>query len=225
AMALVIDRSGSMTGLPMQMAKEACTATLGVLQSTDLIEVIAFDSQPTRYVKMQPARYRARIESSVARIQPGGGTEIFNSLDMAYQDLAAVEARRKHIILLTDGNAGSDGLYELAAAAFAEGITVTAVGLGSGVNRSLLSMIAETCGGRFHAAEDPSRLPRIFTRETELISKKTTLDDWFPVSVARKAEFLKGVGIGAAPYLRGYTSTQLSGPPAEVILLSDRGEP
>src|SRR5690606_2309451 len=32
-------------------------------------------------------------------------------------------------------------------------------------------------------------------------------------------------GIGAAPYLRGYTSTQLSGPPAEVILLSDRGEP
>ncbi len=225
AMALVIDRSGSMTGLPMQMAKEACTATLGVLQGTDLIEVIAFDSQPTRYVKMQPARYRARIESSVARIQPGGGTEIFNSLDMAYQDLAAVEARRKHIILLTDGNAGSDGLYELASAAFAEGITVTAVGLGSGVNRALLSMISETGGGRFHAAEDPSRLPRIFTRETELISKKTTLDDWFPVSVARSAEFLKGVGIGAAPYLRGYTSTQLSGPPSEAILLSDRGEP
>lgn len=225
AMALVIDRSGSMTGLPMEMAKEACRATLGVLQGSDLIEVIAFDSRPSRYVKMQPARYRARIESSVARIQPGGGTEIFNSLDMAYQDLAAVEARKKHIILLTDGNAGSDGLYELASAAFAEGITVTAVGLGGGVNRSLLSMIAETGGGRFHAAEDPSRLPRIFTRETELISKKATLDDWFPISVVRSAEFLKGVGIGAAPYLRGYTSTQLAAPPSELILASDRGEP
>src|SRR5690606_5795846 len=171
AMALVIDRSGSMTGLPLAMAKEACSATVGVLDPNDLIEIIAFDSRPTRFVKMQPARYRSRIESSVATILPGGGTEIFESLDMAYQDLAATEARKKHIILLTDGNAASDGIYELASAAFAEGITITTVGLGGGVNRALLSMISEAGGGRFHAAEDPSRLPRIFTRETELISK------------------------------------------------------
>lgn len=225
AMALVIDRSGSMTGLPLAMAKEACNATVGVLEGNDLIEVIAFDSRPTRFVKMQPARYRSRIERSVATILPGGGTEIFNSLDMAYQDLAATEARKKHIILLTDGNAGSDGIYELASAAFAEGITITTVGLGGGVNRALLSMIAEAGGGRFHPAEDPSRLPRIFTRETELISKKAAISDWFPVSVVKGADFLEGVGMGAAPLLRGYTSTQLAAPPAELILVSDRGEP
>lgn len=225
AMALVIDRSGSMTGLPLSMAKEACNATLGVLEGNDLIEVIAFDSQPTRFVKIQPARYRARIERSISTILPGGGTEIFHSLDMAYQDLAATEARRKHIILLTDGNAGSDGIYELAATAFAEGITITTVGLGGGVNASLLSMIAEAGGGRFHEAEEPTRLPRIFTRETELISKKTAIEDWFPVSVVTGAEFLKGVGMGAAPFLRGYTSTQLAGPPSQLILASDRGEP
>lgn len=225
AMALVIDRSGSMTGLPLSMAKEACNATLGVLDGNDLIEVIAFDSQPTRFVKMQPARYRDRIERSISTMLPGGGTEIFHSLDMAYQDLAATEARRKHIILLTDGNAGSDGIYELAATAFTEGITITTVGLGDGVNASLLAMIAEAGGGRFHAAEDPSRLPRIFTRETELISKKADIDDWFPVSVVSGAEFLKGVGMGAAPLLRGYTSTQLAAPPSALILASDRGEP
>ena len=225
AMALVIDRSGSMTGLPLAMAKEACNATVGVLDGNDLLEIIAFDSRPKRFVSMQPARYSARIKNAVATILPGGGTEIFNSLDMAYQDLAAVEARKKHIILLTDGNAGSDGLYELASAAFAEGITVTTVGLGGGVNRALLSMIAESGGGRFHAAEEPSKLPRIFTRETELISKKAALDDWFPVGLVRSAAFLKGVGIGAAPLLRGYTSTQLGPAPSELILVSDRGEP
>ncbi len=225
AMSLVIDRSGSMTGLPLAMAKEACNATLGVLDPNDLIEVIAFDSRPKRYVKMQPARYRSRIENSVSRIKAGGGTEIFNSLDMAYQDLAAIEARKKHIILLTDGNAGSDGLYELASAAFAEGITITTVGLGSGVNRELLTLVSEAGGGRFHGAEDPAHLPRIFTRETELISKKPTLDDWFPVGVAQNAGFLQGVHMGGAPLLRGYTSTQLAPPPAELILVSDRGEP
>lgn len=225
AMALVIDRSGSMTGLPLAMAKEACNATLGVLDGNDLLEVIAFDSEPQRFVNMQPARYRARIERSVSTILPGGGTEIFRSLDMAYQDLAATEARRKHIILLTDGNAGSDGIYELASTAFAEGITITTVGLGGGVNGSLLAMIAEAGGGRYHEADDPSRLPRIFTRETELISKKAAIDDWFPVSVVTGAEFLKGVGMGAAPLLRGYTSTQLGSAPSQLILASDRGEP
>jgi uncharacterized membrane protein len=225
ALALVIDRSGSMSGLPLEMAKEACIATLTTLDSHDLLEVIAFDSQPTRFVKMQPARYGERIRSSVSRIQAGGGTEIFASLDMAYQDLAAVEARKKHIILLTDGNATSDGVYELSSTAFAEGITITTVGLGGGVNASLLTMIAEAGGGRFHAAEDPSRLPRIFTRETELISQKPTLDDWFPVSVARSAAFLNGVGMGAAPLLRGYTPTQLAPAPSQLILASDRGEP
>ncbi len=73
-----------MTGLPMEMAKAACRATVETLQGDDMIEVIAFDSTPQRYVKMQPARYRSRIQNDIARIQPGGGTEIFSSLDMAY---------------------------------------------------------------------------------------------------------------------------------------------
>lgn len=225
AMSLVIDRSGSMTGLPLSMAKEACVATLSVLDNNDLIEVIAFDSRPTSYVPLQPARYRLRIEEAVSRIQPGGGTEIFASLDRAYQSLSAVEARRKHIVLLTDGNAASDGIYELVSTAFAEGITITAVGLGAGINQSLLTMIADTGGGRFIAAEDPTRLPRIFTREAELISTKPTLEDWFPISVVKDAEFFAGINLQAFPMLRGYTSTQLGPPPAEMIFASDRGEP
>jgi len=52
-----------------------------------------------RYVKMQPARYRSRIQNDIERIQPGGGTEIFSSLDMAYQDISVVQARKKHVIL------------------------------------------------------------------------------------------------------------------------------
>src|SRR5690606_28203655 len=105
-----------MTGVSMEMAKEACSATVTTLQPDDLIEVIAFDSTPNRYVKMQPARYRSRIQNDILRIQPGGGTEIFPSLDMAYQDIAVVEARKKHVILLTDGQARSDGLFDLVTA-------------------------------------------------------------------------------------------------------------
>ena len=51
-------------------------ATVETLEGDDMIEVIAFDSSPVRYVNMGPARYRSRIDGELARIQPGGGTEI-----------------------------------------------------------------------------------------------------------------------------------------------------
>lgn len=225
AMALLIDRSGSMTGTPLAMAKEACVATMTTLSPNDLLEVIAFDSQPTRVVRLQAARFRSSIQSALATIQPGGGTEIFSSLDMAYQDLAGTEARKKHIVLLTDGNAPSEGIYDLAVAAFAEGITLTTVGLGQQTNRELLTMIAEAGGGRYHAAEDPTSLPRIFTREAELLTRQATTLDYLPVIAARRPEFLRGLPLEAMPYLRGLTRTQLGPSPSELILRTDTGEP
>jgi hypothetical protein len=225
AMVLAIDRSGSMTGLPIEMAKAACKATLSTLQGDDLLEVIAFDSTPVRYVKMQPARYRSRIQNDIQRIQPGGGTEIFSSLDMAYQDLSVVQARKKHVILLTDGQAPAQGIKDLVQAMLSESITVTTVGLGEGTNQDLLRLIADTGGGRFHAVPDPNSLPKIFTRETELIAQQAAVEDWFPVEQVAPADFLKGIAIGAAPLLHGYVATQLKPPPAQLVLQSERGDP
>jgi Ca-activated chloride channel family protein len=225
AMALVIDRSASMTGLPMEMAKAACNATVGTLQGDDLVEVIAFDGEPERYVKLQPVRYRSRIQADVQRIQPGGGTAIFPALYMAYQDLSVVQARKKHVILLTDGQTQESDLRELAQAMLGESITLTTVGLGDTVSVELLRALADGGGGRFHHAPDPKALPRIFTRETELVSQQAAVEEWFPVSQVGNADFLKGISISSAPLLHGYVSTQLKPTPAQLILESDRGEP
>jgi Ca-activated chloride channel family protein len=225
AMSLVIDRSGSMTGLPLEMAKAAAKATVGVLGSDDLIEVIAFDSSPTRYVKMQPARNRARIGGEIARIQPGGGTEIFSALDAAYQDMTVTQARKKHVILLTDGKAPTGGIRDLVSAMIAESITVTSVGLGTDLDEQLLKMIADVGGGRFHAVADPNNLPRIFTKETEMIARAAAVEEWFPVTQVGDAAFLRGIDVRTAPNLHGYVSTKMKQPPAQELLQSDTEEP
>ncbi len=225
ALSLVIDRSGSMTDLPIEMAKAACRATVETLRGDDLVEVIAFDSQPRRFVKMQPARYRNRIQSEIATIQPGGGTAIFGALDAAYQDISVVQARKKHVILLTDGRAESDGIVDLVGAMIAERITVTTVGLGDSADADLLRLIAEAGGGRYHHVPDPNALPRIFTRETEMISRQAAVQEWFPVRQTAPADFLRGIDLASAPLLHGYVATQLKQPPAQQILQSDQGEP
>jgi Ca-activated chloride channel homolog len=225
AMALVIDRSGSMTGLPLEMAKTAARATVDILASNDLIEVIAFDSQPSRYVKMQPARNRSRIANNIARIQAGGGTEIFSALDAAYQDMTVTRARKKHVILLTDGRAPTSGIRDLVQAMIAESITVTTVGLGEEADDQLLRMIADVGGGRYHKVTDPNALPRIFTRETEMVARQAAVEEWFPVTQVSPADFLRGLDINTSPLLHGYVATRMKPPPAQLILQSDKAEP
>lgn len=225
AMALVIDRSASMEGLPLQMAKAACRATVETLRDDDLVEIIAFDTEPTRYVKLQPARYNTRIQNDISRIQHAGGTNFFPALDMAYQDISVAQARKKHVILLTDGRAESHGVRDLVQAMLAESITVTTVGLGSDTDTDLLRMIAETGGGRFHFAPDPNSLPRIFTHETEMITRSTSVQEWFPVVQTGNADFLKGIAVNTAPLLHGYVATQMKPRPAQELLATDTGDP
>jgi Ca-activated chloride channel family protein len=225
AMALIIDRSGSMTGLPLEMAKQAAKATADALAGDDLLEVIAFDSQPTRIVRMTAARHSSRIQTDIARIQAGGGTEIFPALDAAYQALSAARAKRKHAILLTDGQAPNAGIRDLVQAMVAEDITVTTVGLGGGADEGLLRTIAEVGGGRFYKVADPQALPRIFTRETEMVSRSAAVEEYFQPRVVSPADFLRGIDVSGAPFLHGYVATKMKGVPAQEILESELGEP
>lgn len=225
AMVLVLDRSGSMTGLPIEMAKAAAKATLDVLASDDLIEVIAFDSMPNRYVKLQPARNRTRVRNLISRIEPGGGTEIFPALDAAYNDLTVTQARKKHVILLTDGKASHGGIRDLVTAMIAEAITVTTVGLGAEVDEPLLKMIADVGGGRYHPVPEAQSLPRIFTKETEMVARSAAVEEWFPVAQVGYAGFLRRIDVRTAPYLHGYVSTKMRGPPAVELIQSDTEEP
>jgi Ca-activated chloride channel family protein len=225
ALALVIDKSGSMTGLKMELAKEAARATAELLSGEDYLEVVGFDAQPVRIVRMQSAANRLRILTDIGRLAPSGGTAIFPALDMAYQDLAVTRARIKHVILLTDGQTQESGLDTLVQAMRAESITVSIVGLGGDVNRALLQSLANLGGGRAYFTVDPHNVPRIFTRETTTVARSSAVEEYFQPIVASPADFLRSVDLGGAPFLHGYVATQAKPAPAQVVLRSELGEP
>jgi Ca-activated chloride channel homolog len=225
ALSLVIDKSGSMSGLKMELAKEAARATAEMLGPDDYIAVVGFDSQPHRVVRMQSARNRTAILRDIGSLEARGGTDIFPALDMAYQDLSVTRARIKHTILLTDGISPDRGIEELVQLMRAEGMTVTTIGLGADVNRSLLTHVADAGGGRAYFTNDPHHIPRIFMKETHTVARSAAVDDYFRPTVVERADFLRGVDLGSAPFLRGYVATRMKPPPAQLILQSDLGEP
>ncbi|MFO0693253.1 MAG: VWA domain-containing protein [Polyangiales bacterium] len=225
ALALVIDRSGSMAGQKIELAKEAARATASLLGSEDALEVVGFDAAPERIVRMQSAGNRIGIDRDIGRMAARGGTAIFPALDLAYQDLSVTRARIKHVILLTDGQSPEEGIAELVQVMRAEGMTVSTVGLGADVNRSLLATVASQGGGRSYFTNDPSSVPRIFVRETSQVARSQAVEELVRARVVSSAAFLRGVDFATAPFLHGYVATRPRARPAEVILETDLGEP
>ncbi|HET9621285.1 MAG TPA: VWA domain-containing protein [Kofleriaceae bacterium] len=223
AVALVMDRSGSMQGPKLEAAKESARATAEVLSANDYITVIAFDSEASILVRPTRASNKMRISNDIARLQSGGGTNIFPGLKEAFELLQGINAKVKHVILMTDGEAPSDGIAELVQDMRASRITVSCVGV-QGADRGLLSMISDAGDGRLYMVEDIGSLPKIFMKETQEAQKSQLVEDTVHVRIAKKVEAIEGTGVENAPPLRGYVTTKPK-PTAETILISDLGEP
>lgn len=223
ALVLVLDRSGSMQGPKLEAAKESARVTAEVLSPNDYISVVAFDSEAQVYVRPQRASNRTRISNDISRLQSGGGTNIYPGLKEAFDILQGINAKVKHVILMTDGEAPSDGIDELVGDMRAARITVSCVGV-QGADRALLGQIADKGEGRLYMVEDIGALPKIFMKETQEAQKSQLVEDLVHARIAKRVEAIEGTNVESAPPLHGYVTTKPK-PTSETILISDLGEP
>ena len=224
ALALVIDRSGSMAGEKLELTKQAARATAEALPPSDQIAVVVFDSQSQPVVQLQRAANRQRIASDIGRIQASGGTNILAGLREAVEELLPARARKKHIILLSDGQSPYDEIPDLVDAAGAARITISAIGVGDGADQTMLKMIAERGGGRFYQTRDPASIPRIFSRETSDLDDQLIVQRPTSVRVVKRIAAFAGVDLTRAPPLGGYVVTRPR-PEAETVLATADGAP
>ncbi len=221
---LIIDRSGSMTGEKIEMAKDAAKAAVELLSPRDYAGVVAFDDQAFWVAEMTSAADKDALLQRIATLQPGGGTNIAVGMELGFSQLSASPAKIKHAILLTDGVSTPGPFYEITSRMAEERITVSTVAVGADADRKLCEQIAEWGNGRAYATDTPGNIPQIFARETMTASKSAIQEAPFLPVVARPADFLNGVDFQTAPFLLGYVTTRPK-PTAENWLLTERGEP
>src|SRR5204862_2408755 len=136
-------------GPKRDLTKEAARATVEMLPPADLVAVTVFDAAAMSVVRLQRASNRVRILSDIGRIQANGGTNILAGLREAFDELAPARARKKHIILLSDGQSATEGIADLVDAAVAQHITISAIAVGGEADQGTLQMIATRGGGHF----------------------------------------------------------------------------
>jgi hypothetical protein len=104
ALALVIDRSGSMAGEKMKIAKQAALASAEILGPDDYITIVSFSDTPRVDFRIDIIGSPDKIRSVLGRIPPpGGGTFFYNALVDAANQLRFANASIRHMILITDG--------------------------------------------------------------------------------------------------------------------------
>ncbi|MDD7121162.1 MAG: VWA domain-containing protein [Clostridiales bacterium] len=226
ALMLVIDKSGSMSDgmfgtTRLELAKEAAMRAAEVLTPNDQVGVIAFDDAAKWVVNLQKAEDVEAIQNQIGTIRPGGGTAFFTALYEATYALMNAQAQQKHIIFLTDGEAGDTGYLQLCDIMLQNDITLTTVAVGSGADQATLRTLAQQGGGRAYAANEFDNLPKIFTKETYLVSGSYVQNRTFTPVITEQSALTDFDGF---PQLSGYlAATEKS--LAAVSLMSDREDP
>lgn len=170
--ALVLDRSGSMAGAPLEAAKDAATRFAGFLSAQDRLTIIAFDEQVRTVYGPGPGGAPEAL-AAIARLQPGGSTNLSGGWLEGRRAVAEglVEGTNR-VVLLTDGQANvgivqAPLLAGLAGGGRNERVSTTCIGFGAGFSEDLLRGMSEAGGGNFWYVEQADQMAPVFQGEIE----------------------------------------------------------
>lgn len=203
AVVFVLDRSGSMSRpvfgssrSQQEIANTAAAGAIDTLDPGDLVSVISFSNSPTVVVPMGPITDAEAIRSAVLGIGSGGGTNLALALDTARAQLAGVESKTKHVIVLSDGNSlEPERLAGLASALRSSGARVSTIAVGDDADVDALRTVAERGDGVFYRVVNPSVLPQVFIRAVRVMREPAVRDTPFdPIVTDPDTPVTSGVG-------------------------------
>ncbi|MCB9727874.1 MAG: VWA domain-containing protein [Deltaproteobacteria bacterium] len=178
-MIFVVDSSGSMSGEPLAMAKEAVRSALLRLRPVDTFNVITFAGNTARAFRTAVPADQTRITEALRFLdeaQAGGGTMMSRGVDEALAPTVQ-EGRHRYVFFVTDGYIGNEDAIMGQAAAMVAAIErggqrarVMTLGTGSSVNRHLIEGLAKAGKGTavvVTTREEPTRAVDSFFRKVD----------------------------------------------------------
>ncbi len=177
-LALVVDRSGSMSGAKLQTAKYAALAVLDRLTAQDEAVIVVFDHEVQVLQPLGPVTedYRMQARLALGQLEPGGNTALHEGwltgcLAIAPEgmDLRGTELAR--CFLLTDGQAnhGITDPEQIATQVHdvrnQAGVSTSTFGIGDDYAEDLLGTMAVAGGGQFHHLRTVDEIAKTFAGE------------------------------------------------------------
>ncbi len=173
---LVLDVSGSMSGLAIANARAAAASLVERLDAKDDFSMVTFSNAAEVLVPDGPVGPRkGQILSAIGEVHANGGTNISAGLDLGYAQAHSTKISPeavKIVMLLSDGHAnGGDTsparLAERSARAFQDGIQTSSFGLGADFDAPLMSSIADRGAGGYYYLADSTQIASALAKEMD----------------------------------------------------------
>lgn len=227
AIVFVIDTSGSMANYvearqKIGLAIEGVRAGIRNLDAEDAAGILGFNVAVHTISDLTSEHDMLR--QTVSRLKPTGGTtKMKDATEQAYEMLKANGAKRKHIVLLSDGKSDGDtsAFLDLAEQIAEAQIGITTIAIGD-ANKELLTQFAENGGGRAVFVENIQQLPAILTEAVRETQRYIVQEPFQPVIKATNESIVAGIGV--PPPLHGYVATSEK-ETAQVFIQSHKDEP
>ena len=222
----IIDKSSSMLTTygdktKLEIAKIAAFASIEMLNPTDSIGIVTFDTEFEWTVPMIRASKRQQIADKLSRVMEGGGTDLYPALEQVSGVLGGITSARKHVIVLSDGETEEADFETLARAMSDSGISISTVSIGKGSHVALMQSISEWGNGRSYYTDDPNDIPKIFTGETKIISRKMITEKTMQPTLRMTHEIVQGIN-DQLPVIHGQIITYPK-PGASVLMNTPQG--
>ncbi|MCP4696210.1 MAG: VWA domain-containing protein [Gammaproteobacteria bacterium] len=170
--AIVLDKSGSMSGQKIRRAKEAAIVAINGLNANDIASVLTYDDTVSVIVPATKVSDKNNITNALRQIGAGGSTALFAGVSKGADEVRKFfnKERINRVILLSDGKANVGpsspaALGRLGGSLGGEGISVTTIGLGLGYNEDLMMQLASYSDGNHAFVENADNLALIFQQE------------------------------------------------------------
>lgn len=172
AVAVVIDRSGSMAGDKIRQVRRSAKALVNRLSDADQVAIVTYASDYSVDLPLTKlAGQRARITRIIDDILDGGGTNLAGGMQAGLTALRSDRSSHiRRLILLSDGNANQGitdptSIAEIASKARHDGITISTLGVGVDFNEDLMTLVAQSGAGGYYYARDASAVAAAFEKE------------------------------------------------------------
>lgn len=188
-LAIVLDRSGSMSGAKLDIAKRAVEEAIGRLEPDDRFSVVVYDDVVDVVIESTAASAEARrgAVDRLREIAARGSTNLGDGWLRGCEQVAAHLSERgvNRCLLLTDGlaNVGITDAGELAAHAAAlraRDVSTTTFGVGNDFDERLLQDLADAGGGHFYYIADAPQIRDAITSEVgetlEIVARDVALE-------------------------------------------------
>lgn len=176
-LSVVIDRSGSMAGMPLKHALQASQNLVERMGPQDWISVVAYDDSPMTVLGPQKVENKAAIVKAISGVNAAGCTNLTGGWQAGVKFVQGQQSKEliNRVLLLTDGQANvgitqPDKILEKVKEATGAGITTTTLGFGSGFNEDLLIGMAGAGEGHFYFIQSPDDAEGVFGIEMEGLS-------------------------------------------------------